>query len=119
MDETPMRQEMYVYSVRILQLSILISVITALMVYFSLRWLMIRPIQRITTSMTAFRDDPEDESRTVEVSDQADEMGIAEKELSSMQHEVRNALRQKTRLATLGAAVAKINHDLRNGKDQS
>ena len=119
MDETPMRQEMYGYSARILQLSILISVITALMVYFSLRWLMIRPIQRITTSMTAFRDDPEDESRTVEVSDQADEMGIAEKELSSMQHEVRNALRQKTRLATLGAAVAKINHDLRNGKDQS
>ena len=64
--------------------------------------------------MTAFRDDPEDESRTVEVSDRADELGIAEKELSSMQHEVRNALRQKTRLATLGAAVAKINHDLRN-----
>lgn len=50
MDETPMRQEIYGYSVRILQLSILISVITALMVYFSLRWLMIRPIQRITTS---------------------------------------------------------------------
>jgi len=114
MDETPMRQEMYGYSARILQLSILISVITALMVYFSLRWLMIRPIQRITTSMTAFRDDPENESRTVEVSDRADELGIAEKELSSMQYEVRYALRQKTRLATLGAAVAKINHDLRN-----
>ncbi|MGY8991138.1 MAG: hypothetical protein ACKVHL_06070 [Rhodospirillales bacterium] len=108
MDETPMRQEMYGYSARILQLSILISVVAALMVYFSLRWLMIRPIQRITTSMMAFRDDPEDESRTIDVSDRADELGIAEKELSSMQDEVRNALRQKTRLATLGAAVAKI-----------
>jgi signal transduction histidine kinase len=31
-----------------------------------------------------------------------------------MQKELRAALRQKTRLATLGAAVAKINHDLRN-----
>ena len=114
MDETPMRQEMYGYSSRILQLSILISIITALMVYFSLRWLMVRPIQRITTSMMAFRDDPEDESRTIEVSKRKDELGIAEKELSAMQHEVRSALRQKTRLATLGAAVAKINHDLRN-----
>lgn len=114
MDETPMRLQMYGYSTRILQLSILISVITALMVYFSLRWLMIRPIQRITTSMTAFRDDPEDESRTIEASERKDELGIAEKELGVMQHEVRAALRQKTRLATLGAAVAKINHDLRN-----
>ena len=109
-----MRQEMYGYSARILQLSVLISLVAALMVYFSLRWLMIRPIQRITTSMTAFRDDPEDESRTISVSDRSDELGIAEKELSSMQHEVRTALRQKTRLATLGAAVAKIKHDLRN-----
>ena len=114
MDETPMRLEMYGYSARILQLSILISVIAALMVYFSLRWLMIRPIQRITTSMTAFRDDPEDESRTIEASDRRDELGIAETELGVMQQEVRAALRQKTRLATLGAAVAKINHDLRN-----
>ncbi len=31
-----------------------------------------------------------------------------------MQSDLRAALRQKTRLATLGAAVAKINHDLRN-----
>ena len=114
MDETPMRQEMYGYSARILQLSVLISLVAAIMVYFSLRWLMIRPIQRITTSLTAFRDDPEDESRTIALSNRSDELGIAETELSSMQHEVRSALRQKTRLATLGAAVAKINHDLRN-----
>ena len=114
MDETPMRLEMYKFSGRILQLSILISLVAAIMVYFSLRWLMIRPIQRITTSMIAFRDDPEDESRTITASNRSDELGIAEKELSSMQQDVRTALRQKTRLATLGAAVAKINHDLRN-----
>ncbi|MEQ8196368.1 MAG: HAMP domain-containing sensor histidine kinase [Rhodospirillales bacterium] len=114
MDERPMRREMYAFSRRILQLSILISLMTAFLVYLTLQWLMVRPMRRITTSMMAFRDDPEDESRTISSSNRSDEIGIAQRELNVMQQEVRSALRQKTRLATLGAAVAKINHDLRN-----
>ena len=43
-----------------------------------------------------------------------DELGVAQRELASMQETVRQALRQKERLAALGTAVAKINHDLRN-----
>jgi signal transduction histidine kinase len=46
--------------------------------------------------------------------DRGDEIGIASRELAAMQADLRAALRQKTRLATLGAAVAKVNHDLRN-----
>lgn len=113
-DERPMRREMYGFSGRILQLSILISLMTAFLVYLTLQWLMVRPMRQITTSMMAFRDDPEDESRTISSSNRTDEIGIAQRELNVMQQEVRTALRQKTRLATLGAAVAKINHDLRN-----
>ena len=41
-------------------------------------------------------------------------MGSAQRELATMQETVRQALRQKERLAALGTAVAKINHDLRN-----
>ena len=53
-------------------------------------------------------------SLTSVASTRRDEIGVAQRELSVMQKQLRAALHQKTRLATLGAAVAKINHDLRN-----
>ncbi|MBT6094071.1 MAG: HAMP domain-containing histidine kinase [Rhodospirillaceae bacterium] len=114
MDETPMREAMYAFSARILQLSIVISLFTAGLVYLSLRWLMVRPIQRITSSITAFRRAPQDATRELRASNRSDEIGMTERELAKMQGELRQALGQKERLATLGAAVAKINHDLRN-----
>jgi len=42
-----------------------------------------------------------------------DEIGTAEHELSEMQTQLSGVLLQKTRLAQLGLAVSKINHDLR------
>jgi signal transduction histidine kinase len=112
--EAPMRQKMLEYSGRILQLSLVISLVAGLLVYLSLQWLTVRPMRRITDSMTAFHEDPEDESRTIVPSERSDEVGFAQRELAVMQNELRGALHQKTRLATLGAAVAKVNHDLRN-----
>ena len=44
----------------------------------------------------------------------ADEIGLAERELAAMQRDLYGFLRQKARLAALGAAVARIQHDLRN-----
>ncbi|MDP6803837.1 MAG: HAMP domain-containing sensor histidine kinase [Rhodospirillales bacterium] len=114
LDESPMREAMYGYSNRILQLSIVISLITAGLVYLSLQLLLVRPMRRITDTMTSFREDPEDMSRALIPSTRSDEIGVAQRELAVMQEQLRAALRQKTRLATLGAAVAKINHDLRN-----
>lgn len=114
MDETPMREAMYAYSGRILNLSIVISLFTAGLVYLSLRWLLVRPIQRITANIAAFRRAPEDATLELQTSERADEIGLTERELAKMQGELRQALGQKERLATLGAAVAKVNHDLRN-----
>lgn len=114
LDETPMRQAMYAYSWRIFNLSIVISLFTAGLLYFTLQWLMVRPIRRITASMIAFRADPEGPAATLSATARRDEIGIAQRELKTMQEELRAALTQKTRLATLGAAVAKVNHDLRN-----
>ena len=114
LDEAPMRRAMFVYSGRILQLSIVISLITAGLLYVSLQWLLVGPMRRLTRSMTEFRENQEDETRTIRPSGRDDEIGVAERELAAMQKDVRAALRQKTGLATLGAAVAKINHDLRN-----
>ncbi|MBT7942271.1 MAG: HAMP domain-containing histidine kinase [Alphaproteobacteria bacterium] len=113
-DEQTMRTAMLDYSRRILNLSIVISLFTATLVYFSLHWLMVRPMRIITDSMARFREAPEDETRVIDVSTRADEVGVAQRELAVMQDELRGALQQKTRLAALGTAVAKINHDLRN-----
>ncbi|MGH6915329.1 MAG: sensor histidine kinase, partial [Geminicoccales bacterium] len=102
------------YSWRILNLSIVISFLTALLVYAALQLMMVRPLRRITESVVAFRDRPEDPGVDLPASRRADEIGLVQNELSRMQKDLRTALAQKTRLAALGAAVGKINHDLRN-----
>src|SRR5215470_11292261 len=112
--ERPMRTEMWEYGGRILALSIVISSITAALVYLSLRGLLVAPMRRITSSMMAFRDNPEDASRVIEPSARDDEIGVAERALAGLQETVRQALRHSARLAALGTAVTKINHDLRN-----
>jgi signal transduction histidine kinase len=114
LDEAPLRKELWDFGIRILKLSMVLSLITAALVYLSLQWLMVRPMQRITTNMIEFRDDPEDASRVVAASRRTDEIGVAERELAVLQKTVRAALGQRARLAALGTAVTKINHDLRN-----
>jgi signal transduction histidine kinase len=99
---------------RILELSLVLSLITAALVYVSHNWLLVRPMRRITASMMEFRDDPEDASRVIAASGRRDEIGLAERELAVLQKTVQQALGQRARLAALGTAVSKINHDLRN-----
>ena len=114
LDEAPMVGEMFDYSGRILLLSIVLSLLTASLVFLSLHWLIVRPMRRITESLVAFRDDPEDASRGIVATGRGDEIGVAEREFAEMQRGLRAALKQRARLAALGAAVGKINHDLRN-----
>ncbi len=114
LEETPLRRQMLGYSERILALSLVISLFTAALVYLSLHLLMVRPMRRITESMARFRDDPEDASRIIKPSARSDEVGVAQRELAEMQEGLRGALRQRARLAALGAGITKISHDLRN-----
>jgi signal transduction histidine kinase len=102
------------YSWRILNLSVVLSLLTALLVYLSLHLLMVLPLRRITESVIAFRSRPEDTGVALGSSTRRDEIGVVQTELANMQSGLRQALAQKTRLAALGAAVSKINHDLRN-----
>jgi signal transduction histidine kinase len=71
-------------------------------------------MRRLTESIERFRADPEDADAAPALSGRRDEIGRIEQELTVMQEEVRQALRSRARLAALGEAVAKINHDLRN-----
>jgi signal transduction histidine kinase len=110
----PLRQAMLRFSVNVLLLSLIISAITAALVYFALHYLLVRPMRRITANMMAFHADPENPSRIIAPSARQDEVGVAERELASMQGDLASMLHQKSRLAALGLAVSKINHDLRN-----
>ncbi len=113
-DEAALRAAMIEYSWRVLGLSLVISLITAGLIFFALQWMMVRPLRRLAENMTAFSAAPEAAERVIEASARRDEIGIVQRELAAMESAVRAALVQKTRLAALGTAVAKINHDLRN-----
>jgi signal transduction histidine kinase len=113
-DELPMRLAMYEYSVRVLVLSIIIALFTAALLYLALRWLVIRPLQHLSADMVAFRRDPEEGSTDRPGPSRNDEIGVVDREFQNLQRELRASLRQKSRLADVGAASNKINHDLRN-----
>jgi signal transduction histidine kinase len=114
MDERRLRDAMLEFSRNILLLSLVISGITAGLVFLALSWLIVRPMRRLTRAMVSFADDPENPASLIAPSDRRDEIGVAERELAAMQRQLTGTLQQKTRLAALGLAVAKVSHDLRN-----
>src|SRR5436190_15102934 len=113
-DEKPLRQAMYRFSRNVLLVSLLIAMLTAGLVYLALHYLFVRPVRRLTASLVGFHENPESAARIIVPSQRGDEIGLAERELSEMQRDLVSMLHQKSRLAALGLAVSKINHDLRN-----
>ncbi len=114
MRDGPLRDAMLIYARNVFFLSLAISLFTAFFVFLAIRWLLIRPIQNMTTNMMDFSRDPEDASRIIRPSKRNDEIGIAEDQLAGMQGELQSTLQSQKHLANLGLAVSKINHDLRN-----
>lgn len=114
LDERPIRRDMLAYSWRILGLSVVISLFTAALVYLALHLFIVRPLRRVSENMVGFAEDPRDLSRHIQATDRRDEIGLVQNELRTMQEGLRASLRQRERLAALGEAVTKINHDLRN-----
>lgn len=112
--EAPLRAAMRAFALNILGLSVIISMITAALVYTALNVMLVRPMMRIARNMVRFAENPEDRSRIIRPTARGDEIGTAERELAHMQTELSQLLSQKSRLAALGLAVSKINHDLRN-----
>jgi signal transduction histidine kinase len=114
LDQRPLRAAMLDFSRNILLLSLFISLITASLVYLTLQWVIVRPVRRLTGNIAEFSGNPEDASRVIQPTDRADEIGLAEQALARMETTLADELRQKRRLAQLGLAVSKINHELRN-----
>jgi signal transduction histidine kinase len=109
-----LRNAMLVYSRNVAFLSLLISLITATLVFYAINRIMIRPIRAMTGSMLAFSRAPDDPGRIIEPEDRDDEIGVAERELAGMQRQLQKTLGEQKHLADLGLAVSKINHDMRN-----
>ena len=114
LDEAPLRQAMLRFGLNILLLSIALSIIVASMIFVALNRMLVNPMQRLASNMLAFAENPEDSQRVIVPSARRDEIGLAERELQSMQQQLASLLQQKSRLAALGLAVSKVSHDLRN-----
>lgn len=113
-DEQMMRDSMWRYAKRVAVASLFVSMVTGTLIFFSLRFLFLKPLQRLVGAMASFRAEPENPERVLRPSRRGDEIGNAERHLASMQAEINDLLKERARLADLGTAVSKINHDLRN-----
>jgi signal transduction histidine kinase len=113
-DETELRSVLDEYALNILGLSLIISIFTGGLIYLMLILTVVRPIRRVTQSVEQIGEDPGSWQRRLSPTPRSDEIGRAQNALSDMEEAVSGAFRQRERLAQLGEAVAKINHDLRN-----
>ena len=114
MSDRALRKAMLAYTREILLFTVIISFITASMIFFAINRTLIRPIARMTASMQAFADDPSNPAAIVQPQQGTDELALAARHLAAMQGDLQRTLRQQKNLADLGLAVSKINHDMRN-----
>lgn len=114
LQEAPLRDAMMAYGRTIFWLSLFISAVTASLLFFAVRWLMVLPVKQLIWHMTTYRDNPEERSSIIVPQAKVAELRDAENALADLQSQVTQSLKQKDRLATLGGAVSRISHDLRN-----
>lgn len=97
---------------RIVATGLVIALAGAALLFLALDRLLVRPIQELTARIRRFEADPEaPQPPPARLSD--DEIGAAMAAVTAMQETIRQDLWRKSRLAALGTAMAKVNHDLR------
>jgi signal transduction histidine kinase len=114
MPTKPLRDAMISYGLRILLLSAVISISTALLLFLAVRRFLARPITRVIGAIKGYAAAPEDARQIIVPEAGIRELREAEVALAAMQTQLSQALRQQQRLAALGGAVARVSHDLRN-----
>lgn len=114
MEDDSLRSAMLVYARNIALMSILILLATAAMALSAINRMMIGPIRGLRRSLLRFARAPDDPNRIIRPTGRRDELGVAEKELASLQTQLQTTLSEQKHLADLGLAVSKINHDMRN-----
>ncbi|MEZ5920744.1 MAG: HAMP domain-containing sensor histidine kinase [Parvularculaceae bacterium] len=112
--QAALRKDLLVFSRNVLLLSLVISTLTAALLYGALTYLIVRPLRKLTSNMMAFESNPDDASVMFLPSERHDEIGVAERGLASLEQRIHTMLGERRRLAALGAGISKISHDLRN-----
>lgn len=113
-DTQDLRRAMIEYGLNILWLSLVISIVTSILLFLAVRRLMVAPVRALVDQMRRYAVAPEDARRVIEPRSSVRELRDAEVTLRDLETQLTASLRQKERLAQLGAAVAKVSHDLRN-----
>ena len=113
-DETPLIQSLWRVSGNFLAIALMIAAVVSCVLWAALWRMVLEPVRRLTSNIIAFGESPQDASRVIEPSGRGNEIGRAEAALAIMQRSLAHELAQRKRLAELGMAVARINHDLRN-----
>jgi len=111
--EVGLKAGLLAFSRTLLVVAIVISIVVGGLVYLAIYRLVVKPVRVLTSGMVRFANAPEGADMEP-IPGHTDEMNSANSALQSMQKTVSAAFRQRKRLAELGEAVAKINHDLRN-----
>ena len=117
LDTSPLTYRLRVYTREALSMIVVIALLSGLLVYAVLNWLLVRPMEILTASIIRFREAPEEDDASGLgwlAARPKDDISTAARELKRMQEELRAALWRNARLAAVGTAVAKIAHDLRN-----
>jgi len=112
--EEPLYFSMVEFAKSLLWNSLIISLFTGGLIYFSIMFFLVRPTKKITENLTLFSEQPDRNKNTLKASGRQNEIGLLEDQIAHMQHEIQKALGQKRHLTNLGLAVSKINHDLKN-----
>ncbi|MDX3926568.1 MAG: HAMP domain-containing sensor histidine kinase [Shinella sp.] len=114
MHDKALHKALLVYARNVFLLSIVISLITAGLIFLAINRMLIRPIRNMTNNMQEFAQDPNDSARVHVPARGRDELTVAGIHLAQMQRTLQRTLKEQKNLADLGLAVSKINHDMRN-----
>ena len=111
---TQLRAELRSYAWRIFGLTLLITLLTIMPLYLFLTRHFVKPLSSISQMIKTVSANPADLPERAKTNGTVAEIEEIATALNEMSEQVRRALRQKERLADIGEATAKINHDLRN-----
>ncbi|MFC4624627.1 sensor histidine kinase [Daeguia caeni] len=114
MSNTTLRAAMLRFAHNVLIHSLIISIIAASLIYMIIHVMLLRPVRLLHRSMIEFAAAPDNPARILVPENRKDEFGIAQQQISHIQSDLQQTLKEQKRLADLGLAVSKINHDMRN-----
>ncbi len=102
------------YLTRNILLSFVLMVLVALGLFLATHRMLVGPIRRLIFDIEQFQNTPEQYAKLVADDVRTDEIGVLQASFNTMQHHLTRTIRRQRKLALLGEAIARINHDVRS-----